>query len=96
MASRVGVEDLQALIDFKSHLMTFNRELGDGLASIRSHWSSLGSVWHDDMYSRLGEALSDVTPGVDRYLTDTEHHEAYLLELIERLKAVLEVHGGWS
>lgn len=96
MTSRISIDDLQDLIEFRAHLIAFNRELGEGLASIRTHWANLGSAWHDDMYRRLGEALSEVTPGIDRYLTDTEHHEAYLLELIERLKAVLEVHGGWS
>jgi hypothetical protein len=94
MSNRIGA-DVDALDEFRAHLMTFNRELGDGLASIRRHWSSLGSAWDDDMYRRLGDALSDVTPGIDRYLTEAGHHEDYLRELIARLRAALDLHGGW-
>jgi hypothetical protein len=46
------------------------------------------------MYRRFGEALEEVTPGVDSYLSATEGHEAYLLALVERLRAVRELSAG--
>lgn len=92
--AEVNVRDIQALIDFRAHLIAFNRDLAESFATMRGHWQNLGEVWRDDMYRRFGDALAEVTPGVDRYLAATEGHEAYLLALIERLKAVRELSGG--
>jgi hypothetical protein len=95
MTEAVSVGDIRALADFLARLTAFNTELADGLAKVRGHWSGVGGVWNDDMYRRLGEALGDVTPGIDRYLAATEHHEAYLRELIHRLEEVVRLRGGW-
>lgn len=90
----VNVREIEALADFRAHLIRFNAELTESFATIRGHWRELGDVWRDDMYRRFGDALEEVTPGVDRYLAATEGHEAYLAALIERLRAVRELSGG--
>jgi hypothetical protein len=46
------------------------------------------------MYRRFGEALEEVTPGVEKYLAATEGHETYLISLVERLRAVRELSAG--
>lgn len=94
MGDRIRVEDVEAVLNFRARLMAFDRELAEGLAAVRGHWHELGSVWTDEMYHRLGEALAEVTPGIDRYLAAAEGHEAYLLELYRRLRAVQELSGG--
>ncbi len=90
----VHVGDIEALAEFRAHLLRFNSELAGSFATIRGHWRELGEIWRDDMYSRFGDALEEVTPGVERYLMATDGHEAYLAALIERLRAVREVSGG--
>ncbi len=90
----VHVSDIEALADFRSHLAEFNRNLSESFKTMRTHWRELGEVWRDDMYLRFGEALEEVTPGVDTYLAATEGHEAYLLALVERLRAVRELSAG--
>jgi hypothetical protein len=92
-AGGIDVSDIDALAQFRAHLIEFNRELAEGFAQMRGHWRELGHAWRDDMYQRLGNALDEVTPGVDRYLAATESHEAHLAALIERLRAVREVGG---
>ena len=58
-------------------------------------WRELGDVWRDEMYQQFGEALEEVTPGIDFYLSATEGHEAHLAALIEQLRGYLEVgYGG--
>ena len=89
----VNVGDIDALAQFRAHLIQFNRDLAESLATMRGHWHELGQVWRDDMYDRFGEALGEVTTGVDRYLAATEGHEAYLAALIERLRDVRRVGG---
>jgi hypothetical protein len=90
----VNVSDIEALADFRSHLAEFNKDLSESFRAMRTHWRELGEVWRDDMYRRFGEALEEVTPGVDTYLAATEGHEAYLLALVERLRAVRELSAG--
>jgi hypothetical protein len=92
--AEVNVSDIEALADFRSHLSEFNKDLSENFKAIRTHWRELGEVWRDDMYRRFGEALEEVTPGVDSYLAATEGHEAYLLALVERLRAVRELSAG--
>jgi hypothetical protein len=92
--AEVNVSDIEALADFRSHLAEFNRDLSESFKAMRTHWRELGEVWRDDMYRRFGEALEEVTPGVDTYLAATEGHEAYLLALVERLRAVRELSAG--
>jgi hypothetical protein len=87
-AGGVNVGDIEALAQFRAHLIEFNRELAESLARMRGHWHELGHVWRDDMYQRFGDALAEVTPGVDRYVAATEGHEAYLAGLIESLLEV--------
>ena len=84
------INDIEALEDFRVHLLQFNLELTESFASIRGHWRELGEVWRDDMYQLFGEALEEVTPGVEQYLAATEGHEAYLAALIENLRGYLE------
>jgi hypothetical protein len=92
--AEVNVSDIEALADFRSHLAEFNKDLSESFKAMRTHWRELGEIWRDDMYRRFGEALEEVTPGVDTYLAATEGHEAYLLALVERLRAVRELSAG--
>ena len=84
------INDIDALAEFRAHLMQFNRDLEQNFATIRGHWRELGEVWRDDMYLRFGEALDEVTPGIMHYLAATEVHEAHLAALVERLRGYLE------
>lgn len=92
-AGGINVKDIEALAQFRAHMIEFNRELAESFARMRGHWHELGHVWRDDMYQRFGDALAEVTPGVDRYLAATEGHEAYLAALIARLRDVRAVGG---
>ena len=84
------INDVEALAEFRVHLMQFNRDLGESFAAIRAHWLELGDVWRDDMYRLFGEALEEVTPGIEVYLSATDGHEAHLAALIEQLQAYLD------
>jgi len=84
------INDIEALEEFRVHLIQFNLDLTESFASIREHWRELGEVWRDDMYVLFGEALEEVTPGIDHYLAETEGHEAYLAALIENLQGYLD------
>jgi hypothetical protein len=88
------VNDIEALAEFRAHLMRFNHELAENFATIQTHWRELGEVWRDDMYRLFGEALEEVTPGITQYLAATEGHEAHLARLIERLSGYLETGAG--
>ncbi len=88
------INDIDALAEFRAHLMQFNRDLAENFATIRGHWRELGEVWRDDMYRLFGEALDEVTPGIRVYLSATEAHEAHLAALIERLREYLETGQG--
>jgi hypothetical protein len=88
------INDIDALAEFRAHLMQFNRDLAENFATIRGHWRELGEVWRDDMYRLFGEALEEVTPGIRMYLAATEGHEAHLAALIERLSGYLETGSG--
>ena len=88
------VNDIEALAEFRAHLMRFNHELAENFATIQTHWRELGEVWRDDMYRLFGEALEEVTPGIAHYLAATEGHEAHLARLIERLSGYLETGAG--
>jgi hypothetical protein len=88
------VNDIEALAEFRAHLIQFNKELAESFASIRGHWRELGEVWRDDMYRLFGEALEEVTPGIDFYLASTEGQEAHLAALIEQLQAYRDTGLG--
>ena len=88
------VNDIEALAEFRSHLMRFNHDLAENFSTIQSHWRELGEVWRDDMYRLFGEALEEVLPGITAYLEATEAHEAHLAALIERLGGYLETGSG--
>ena len=90
------INDIEALEDFRVHLIQFNLDLAESFASIRGHWRELGDVWRDDMYQLFGEALEEVTPGIDHYLSATEGHEAYLAALIENLQGYIEAGHGMN
>ncbi len=90
------VNDIEALAEFRSHLMRFNHDLAENFATIQAHWRELGEVWRDDMYRLFGEALEEVTPGIAHYLSATDGHEAHLAMLIERLGGYLETGAGVS
>jgi hypothetical protein len=81
------VNDIEALAEFRAHLMRFNHDLAENFATIQAHWRELGEIWRDDMYRLFGEALDEVMPGIATYLSATEGHEAHLAALIERLTA---------
>jgi hypothetical protein len=88
------INDVEALAEFRAHLMRFNHDLAENLATIRGHWRELGEVWRDDMYQVFGEALEEVTPGITHYLSATQDHEAHLAALIEQLRGYLETGLG--
>ena len=88
--SRTVSADLEAMIEFRSHLIRFNQLLAEEFSSIHAHWQSLGDVWDDDKYRQFGHALDEVQPGIQRYLAATDDHEAHLLRLIENLRRFLE------
>jgi hypothetical protein len=88
------VNDIEALEEFRAHLVRFNTDLAESFATIRGHWRELGDVWRDDMYALFGEALAEVTPGIEFYLSATEGHEAHLAALIEQLHGYLETGYG--
>lgn len=88
------VNDIEALAEFRSHLMRFNHDLAENFSTIQGHWRELGEVWRDDMYRLFGEALDEVLPGITAYLAATEQHEAHLAALIERLGGYLETGAG--
>lgn len=92
--TEVNISDIEALADFRSHLSEFNKNLTESFTTMRTHWRDLGEIWRDDMYRRFGDALEEVTPGVEKYLASTEGHETYLLALLERLRAVRELSAG--
>ncbi len=82
--------DLESLIEFRSHLIRFNRTLAEEFSAMRGHWQSLGDVWTDAKYHQFGAALEEVARGIDRYLAATEGHEAHLLRLIEIMRSYLD------
>lgn len=88
MSGPINVGDIEALAAFRAHLIEFNRELEESFARMRGHWRELGAIWRDDMYESFGNALAEVTPGIDRYLAATEGHEAHLAVFIEQLREV--------
>jgi hypothetical protein len=92
--AKIQIDDIEALAEFRAHLIRFNRELAESFASMRGHWREVGDIWHDNMYRKFGDALEEVTPGIERYLFATEGHEAHLAGLIERFRAVVEYGGG--
>ena len=57
------VNDIEALAEFRAHLMRFDHDLAENFATIQGHWRELGEIWRDDMYRLFGEALDEVTPG---------------------------------
>jgi hypothetical protein len=88
------INDADALTEFRAHLLQFNKELAEGFATIRGHWRELGEVWRDDMYVQFGEALEEVTRGIELYLSATEGHEAHLAALIEQLRGYIDAGYG--
>jgi len=92
--SEVNVSDIEALAAFRSHLIEFNKNLEESFSIMRTHWRELANIWRDDMYRRFGEALEEVTPGIEKYLEATQGHEAYLVALVERLRSVRELSAG--
>ena len=66
------VNDIEALAEFRSHLMRFNHDLAENFSTIQGHWRELGEVWRDDMYRLFGEALEEVLPGITAYLAATD------------------------
>ena len=90
------INDIEALQEFRARLIQFNLDLAESFAAMRGHWRELGDVWRDDMYQLFGEALEEVTPGIEIYLTATEAHEAHLAALIEQLRGYLEIGYGVS
>jgi hypothetical protein len=88
------INDVDALVEFRAHLIQFNKELAESFTTIRGHWRELGDVWRDDMYVLFGEALEEVTRGIELYLTATEGHEAHLAALIEQLRGYLDAGYG--
>jgi hypothetical protein len=90
------INDIEALAEFRAHLMRFNKELAESFLMLRSHWTDLGEVWRDDRYREFGESLEEVMPGIESYLSSAEGHQAHLAALIERLQAYLDTGVGMA
>ncbi|MCC6236803.1 MAG: hypothetical protein IT299_04425 [Dehalococcoidia bacterium] len=90
MSDRVGVGSVQALIDFRNHLIRFDDTLEAEYRGMVADWRNLGGTWTDQKYAEFGTALEEVGKGIERYLAVTDDHESHLLRLIERLRAFLE------
>lgn len=88
------INDIEALTEFRAHLLQFNNDLSESFMLLRSHWTELGEVWRDDMYRQFGEALEEVTPGIETYLSAAEDQQLHLAALIERLQAYLDTGIG--
>lgn len=86
----IVANDLEALIQFRNHLVDFNRTLQDEYARMNAHLHEIGGVWHDAMYDRLCDGLNEVNRGIERYLAATDEHETYLLGRIEALGEYLQ------
>ncbi len=43
------INDIEALQEFRAHLVRFNLDLAESFAAIRGHWRELGDVWRDEM-----------------------------------------------
>jgi len=52
------INDIEALAEFRAHLMRFNHDLAENFATIQGHWRELGEVWRDDMYRLFGGSYS--------------------------------------
>jgi len=91
MSDKVTV-DLDALIEFRSHLVSFNGTLHEEYSRMKNHWLAMNEVWSDAKYYEFGDALEEVAKGIERYLYVAPSHETHLLNLIERLRAVLDTH----
>ena len=52
--------DLKAMIDFRNHLVRFNRTLDTEYRSMVGDWKRLGGVWRDQKYSEFGDELAEV------------------------------------
>jgi hypothetical protein len=91
MAEGIVVKRIDALREFRARLIKFNQGLADDFAAMERHWRDLHDIWHDDQYDQFGEALSEATPGISRYLTATEYHEAYLRRFIDQLQAATDM-----
>src|ERR1700722_16425695 len=88
------INDVDALTEFRAHLMQFNRDLAENFATMRGHWRELGAVWRDDMYRLFGGAPDEATPGTAPYLAGPEGRGALLAALMERLPGYLETGLG--
>jgi hypothetical protein len=88
VSDKVNVGSLQALIDFRSHLMRFNRDLADEYRAMVADFRSV--PWDDDKRRHFGDALDEVGKGIERYLSVADEHEHHLLKLIERLDSFLK------
>ncbi len=82
--------DLESLVAFREHLLQFNRTLAEDFSTMRQRWAALGDVWTDEKYTEFGAALDDVAPGIERYLSATQGHEAHLYRLIQ----IIEDYSG--
>ena len=90
MDDRINVRSLDALIDFRNHLVQFNEELQDAYKYMHGHVEAIRDDWDDPQYDRFREAFDEVAEGIQRYLAVTDEHEDHLAELIERIRYVLE------
>ncbi len=86
----VNISDLEALREFRSHLVTFNNQVADSFAGMRTHSHGIRESWDDAKYQQFIEAFEEVSRGIERYLSVTDDHERYLAELIERIQWVLD------
>lgn len=84
---------LQALIEFRSHLKSFNQTLKDEFQSISSHLHSVEQYWDDEKYREFRDYHSKVHVGIKKYLETTEDQEKHLRRLIKALEDYIKSHA---
>lgn len=86
----IHLGDLDKLIAFYQHLKKFNGDLKDEFRGMRQHAQAVHEDWRDPQYDRFEKDFSDVAHGIEAYLKQSEDHERYLRDLIERVKGIVE------
>ncbi len=86
----VSVRDLDDLMQFRDHLVSFNHTLKEEFSRMRSHWNSVREIWNDEKARQFEQELDELWPGIKRYLENTDGHEHYLRQLIDLLQRVRE------
>lgn len=87
----INIQDVEALDQFRMAFAQYRKELEEMSKLMCGNFKELGEVWRDQMYGKLKDSFEKIDPGITRYLEETEGTEQYLGELVQRMRAVLEL-----